>query len=205
MPYRRALVLGFLCLACAVHTTRAQGAAQGADSPLRRGDVLMVKVAGDSIVSDAYTIEPDGSVLLPRIGRVSLVGVAASAVPAVVRQSLSRVFLADEAVVRPLRRVTVVGEVTKPGVYHLELLTSLRDAVAAAGALGEFADPRYVVLLRDGTERRLDQWQRSQEAASPIVSGDVLSIPRESWLKRNALNVVSSLGIVITTFVAVRR
>jgi protein involved in polysaccharide export with SLBB domain len=201
MPYQRAIVLGFLCLACAANTARAQGA----DAPLRRGDLLLVKVQGDSTVSDEYRIEADGSVLLPRVGRVNLANVSASDVPAVVRQSLSRAFLAEQAIVRPLRRVTVVGEVTKPGVYHVELLTSLREAVAGAGALGQFADPGYVVLLRGGTERRLDNWQRSQEANEPVVSGDVLSIPRENWLRRNALNVVSSLGIVITTFVAVRK
>lgn len=196
-----ATLLGCFILAWATQTASAQET----DAPLRRGDVLVVKVAGDSIVSDEYTIEPDGAVLLPRVGRVSLAGVPASTVPAIVRKLLSAVYLADEASVRPMRRVTVVGEVTKPGVYHLELLTSLREAVAGAGALGDFADPRYVVLLRDGTERRLDHWQRSREAGEPVQSGDVLSIPRESWFRRNALNVVSSLGIVVTTFVAVTK
>lgn len=201
MRYPLVTLMSFFILAWATETA----CAQGAEPPLRRGDVLVVKVAGDSIVSDQYIIEPDGSVLLPRVGRVSLAGVAASAVPAVVRKLLSTMYLADEASVRPMRRVTVVGEVTKPGVYHLELLTSLREAVAAAGALGDFADPRYVVLLRDGAERRLDNWQRSREANEPVRSGDVLSVPRESWFRRNALNVVSSLGIVITTFVAVTK
>lgn len=196
-----ATLLGCFILAWATQTASGQGT----DVPLRRGDVLVVKVAGDSIVSDEYTIEPDGSVLLPRVGRVSLAGVPASTVPAVVRKLLSRVYLADEASVRPMRRVTVVGEVTKPGVYHVELLTSLREAVAGAGALGQLADARYVVLLRDGTERRLDNWQRSREANEPVLSGDVLSIPRENWLKRNVFNVVSNLSIVIATFVAVTK
>jgi len=122
-----------------------------------------------------------------------------------IRQALSTVARGQDAIVRPLRRVTVVGEVMKPGVLYLDPSASVRDAVAQAGAFTTVADNRSVSLVRQGTTTQIRNWQLAAESSAPIASGDVIAVPREGWLRRNILNVSSSILLVVTTFVAASR
>ena len=125
--------------------------------------------------------------------------------PAVVRRALADVVKGEEVMVRPLRRVTVVGEILKPGVLFLDPASALRDAVASAGAFTQVADGRRITLVRQGIARPIGDWQVAAAASEPIASGDVLAVPREGWLRRNILNVSSSLLVVVTSIVALSR
>ena len=183
----------------------AQPAAAGGEPPLRPGDAVIVKLPGDSVVNDLLYVELDGSLAVPRVGRVVVDQVPAREVPALLRRALAQVARGSEAVVRPMRRVTVVGEVGKPGVMHMDLGSTVRDAVAQAGALGDFADVRRISLVRAGQERRIAAWQTAEGGATPLESGDVIAVPREGWLRRNLLGASTSVLLLVTTLITVTR
>lgn len=208
MPNRtfRALGAALLLMAGVLPSAAAQTAPlAGSQAPLLPGDAIVVRVVGDSSLRDTLFVEWDGQVALPRVGRVNVSTTSAGELPSLIRRALGAVARPEDIGVRPLRRVTVVGEILKPGVFFLDPVTTLRDAVALAGAFSPVADPRRIGLDRRGTQSQLVDWQLSPEASAPVASGDVIAVPREGWLRRNALNVSSSVLLVVTTFLAATR
>ena len=129
----------------------------------------------------------------------------ADSVAAIVRRALTNVYRIDDAAVVPLRRLTVLGEVRKAGVYFLPVEARLRDAIAEAQGVGEIGNPDRLTLVRDGTELHIKGWMTSIGGAQQVASGDVLIIAREPWLKRNTLSVVSTFALLITSVLAARK
>ncbi|MBI2408823.1 MAG: SLBB domain-containing protein [Gemmatimonadetes bacterium] len=200
----RSLAIATLIVVAAL-AAPSRGGAQQADAPLRQGDMVVIRVAGDTAMSGEIMVEQGGVVVLPRKGRVDLSHVPASQVAAVVREALSSFTLPELTSVRPMRRVTVVGELTTPGVYHLDPWSTLRDAIASGGAPGQNADATRILLRRDGLEIRIDPWQTADASDQPVASGDVLVMPRQSWFRRNVFSLVTSLALITSTIVAVGR
>jgi len=122
-----------------------------------------------------------------------------------VRRALTNVYRIDDAAVVPLRRLTVLGEVRKAGVYFLPVEARLRDAIAEAQGVGEIGNPDRLTLVRDGTELHIKRWMTGIGGAQQVASGDVLIIDREPWLKRNTLSVVSTFALLITSVLAARK
>jgi len=188
------------CLAVGVASAHAQGSA-----PLSPGDRVFVRVGSDTTWSDSLAVDAEGRIFLPRIGALALSSVPAAAVPAAVRQALGSVYRLADATVVPLRRVTVSGEVRKPGVYYLPVEASLGDAVAIAQGATEIGNLERLTMVRGGTATRLRHWTTSPQGAQAVASGDLLVLERDPWVKRNALSLISTVALLITTIVAVTR
>lgn len=182
-----------------------QGAAQAQGAPLRAGDRVFIRAGSDTIWSDSLPVDADGRIYIPRLGAVDLRAVPAAGIATVVRSALATLYRTADASVVPLRRVTVGGDARKPGVYYLPPETTVRDAVAIAEGASEIGRANRLVLLRDGVEVVLTRWMSTSDGAQVVASGDVLLISREPWIRRNALAVVSTLSILVTTIVAVTR
>ena len=183
----------------------AQLNAQASGQPLRPGDRVFVRAGSDTVWADSLPVDADGRIFLPRIGVLDLRTVPASATPDVVRTALASLYRTADATVVPLRRVTVAGEARKPGVYFLPPEATLRDAVAMAQGANEIGNADRLTLIRDGKQSLIQRWMSTAEGAQNVASGDVLIISRDSWLKRNALSIISTAAIVVTTIVAATR
>ena len=196
---KRILIIA-ACLAAGAASAQAQGSA-----PLSPGDRVLVRVGSDTTWSDSLVVDAEGRIFLPRSGALELRSVPASAVPTAVRQALGSVYRLTDATVVPLRRVTVSGEVRRPGVYFLPVEASLGDAVASAQGATEIGNLERLTLVRGGTATRLRHWVTGPLGAQTVASGDLLVLERDTWLKRNALSVISTVALLITTIVAVTR
>jgi len=197
---RTSLLMLLVCVAFV-----ATAAAQSAAAPLTLGDRVFVRFGSDSVRSDSLTVDAEGRIFLPRAGALDLHAVPARDVPSAVRTALATIYRNADATVVPLRRVTVTGEVRKPGVFFLPTETSLRDAVAVAQGATEIGNPDRLTLVRNGAETTLVDWITRPEGAQPVASGDLLVLARESWIKRNVLNTISTFGIILSTFILARR
>lgn len=190
----------------AVSLALGAASAQGqASAPLSPGDRVFVRVGSDTTWSDSLAVDSEGRIFLPRVGPLALSTVPASAVSASVRQALRGVYLVADATVVPLRRVTVSGEVRKPGVYFLPVEASIGDAVAVAQGATEIGNIERLTMVRAGTVTRLRHWTTGPQGAQVVASGDLLVLERDLWIKRNALSVISTVALLITTVVAVTR
>src|SRR6267378_7914578 len=109
---RWSLIVGLLVL-----LTATSGAAQTPATPFQVGDRILLHVQGDSALSDTFTVVAGPALRLPAIGEISLAGVRRSDLEAHLTRELGR-FLKDPVVqARALIRVSVLGEVVRPGYY----------------------------------------------------------------------------------------
>src|SRR2546428_7864941 len=127
--------------ACAQTHTRAAGspapqaplAPRVLGSGFQVGDRILLKVEGDSQFSDTFTFGPGPGLTLPVIGEIPLVGVRRADVEPYMSPELAR-YLKDPVVrAKALIRVSVVGEVQRPGFYSLPGDAVLADALIQAG------------------------------------------------------------------------
>lgn len=142
------LLVGGPCLVPAA----AHAQPPGAEYALRFGDSLSVTVLGHPELSvQAQPIRPDGQISLPLVQAVRSQG---RTIPDLTNELVKayRPFLLNPQVVvtiarfRPLR-VTVLGQVARPGALDFEEAPSLLDVLASAGGLTEQASRKAVKVV----------------------------------------------------------
>lgn len=145
------------------------------DYKLRPDDILMIEIKGldpqtaplfDAISSKAqgnsggangaslalqgHTIDIDGNINLPLIGKVKLAGVSISEVTQTIQGEVDQYFINATVKVNLVSfRVTVLGEVKRPGVYYnYNKRLSILETLGMAGDLTSFGDRKKILLLR---------------------------------------------------------
>ncbi len=125
------------------------------DYVLGPGDALHINVNSSSGQLDAeVTIQSDGRILLPRLGGVSLGGVAYARAEAALQQAIQRFWPGAEVTagmtrLRPIS-VYVIGEVQTPGLTIVPALSTLMDGLYAAGGVRKSGSLRNIGLMRNG-------------------------------------------------------
>ena len=176
-----------------------------ANSPLRSGDRLLVKVWLDTTFADTVRIDESGAAILPRLGAIRLTGLPSRDIADSVRRAYSQVIRTPAIEVTPLRRVVVLGEVRKPGTYFLETSSTIREAVSAAGGMTDIGRLGHVLVIRDSARLEFKDWERRQDADAVVRSGDVVWADRERWVTRNIFSIISGLGVLLSIVYSVRR
>lgn len=125
------------------------------DYRLNPGDELLLGLTGSVQASNLrLTIDPEGRIFIPRVGAIRVGGVRYGDVHAVIERQVARQYrgFALEVSVAKLRGVTVyvTGFAAKPGAYHVGSLSTLVNAVLAAGGPAEGGSFRSIQLRRDG-------------------------------------------------------
>ncbi|MCX6277348.1 MAG: polysaccharide biosynthesis/export family protein [Bacteroidetes bacterium] len=103
-----------------------------------------------SIYLNSYAVDDEGNIEFPIIGKVNVKGKTVNEINAIVLKLVSD-YLKEVAVVVKLVnfKVTVVGEVMRPGEYTFyQNQVNLWEAISMAGDLGEFANRTKVALIR---------------------------------------------------------
>jgi protein involved in polysaccharide export with SLBB domain len=105
----------------------------------------------------------------------------------------------------PLRRVQVLGEVTKPGQYLADPTFSLAGLVALAGGATPNGDLRRVRVVRGG-----ETIVRSASVESLLLQGGVRSndqvfVDRRPWIERNGAIAASTLISTVSIIIALIR
>jgi len=112
------------------------------------GDRILLSVEGDSALSDTFTVVAGPALRLPNIGEISLAGVRRADLEAHLTSELGR-YIKDPVVqARALIRVSVVGEVTRPGFYAVPIDLVLADALMLAGGATQYGRVDQLSILR---------------------------------------------------------
>jgi polysaccharide biosynthesis/export protein len=120
------------------------------------GDVLDVVVFGNDDLSRAATVQSDGTVNLPLLGEVPVVGLTTAEAQRKVTTLLARDYLVKPQVEVRVRdyqsqAVTVLGEVNSPGRKVLRGRTRLIDVLVESGGFTPRSSGEVVVSRSDGT------------------------------------------------------
>jgi protein involved in polysaccharide export with SLBB domain len=192
---RRLLLLAALLL---LAPAAAHAQSPGDQVTLRPGDVLRVTIWREADLSGDFQVDEAGSVTLPLLGVRQVAGVPMSQV----REGMMREYLQQlrnpSITITPLRRVNILGEVARPGLYPVDPTISLLGALALAGGANPEGDLQRIVLTRAGTNvtQRLSLTESLDRL--DVRSGDQIVVQRRSWSSRNSATVVASVVSLLT-------
>jgi len=151
-------------------------------------DVLKISVFQEPDLSlDQVPVDASGNVLLPLIGQVAAAGRTSSELSRDVADRLGVRFLVDPQVSVNIiksvsQRVTVEGAVEKPGVYPIEGVTSLLQAMALAEGPSNVAKTREIIVFRNidgktyGAQFNLNEIRRGNQPNPQILGGDIVVV-----------------------------
>lgn len=128
-------------------------------SVLGPGDIFTLEIVGEKDLPKEYQVAADGSVDVPYIHTIQVLGMEAPEVARLVRaQLIEQKFLADPSVIVQVkefhsRRITVLGQVAKPGSFPFTPGLTLIQAVSLAGGLTAIADEDRVNITRKGKNK----------------------------------------------------
>lgn len=122
------------------------------------GDTIQVRVYNQDGVSGRMRVRSDGMISLPFLGDTLAAGSTPLTLAARIQLRLKEYIVSPVVTVsleetRPFN-VSVVGEVTRAGVYPLEAGAGVLPALAAAGGLNDFANRDRIYVLRGGQRIR---------------------------------------------------
>lgn len=158
---------------------------------LGAGDVVMVRVYGEDRLTGQYSVDADGALDLPWIGRVPVAGRSLVDTAAAIGARLRDGYINEPQVVVEVktfgsRPVQVLGAVSRPGTYYLMGETDLLAIVAMAG--GVKADQKAGTLEvqvkreRDGavqlSSASLDRLMGAGVGNQLVQAGDVVVVTK---------------------------
>ena len=152
-------------------------------------DVLDISVWKEEGLKKETVVRPDGAISFPLIGDVHAAGRTVSEVRDEIGKRLSRYIPEPTVSVLVLRvasnRFYVIGRVNKPGDFAIGRYVDVLQALALAGGLTPFADPRGIKVIRkqDGKDVVLPfdfpavTRGESLEQNIRLQGGDVIVVP----------------------------
>ncbi len=151
------------------------------------GDVLEVSVVGEPMVTGPVTVGPDGNIVIPLIGQVSVNGLTLPQVTDKITAALKG-FIRDPQVVVAIRQaaprrqfVYLLGQVAKPGVYEMQDGWAVAELIAVAGgpAPGAALSRAFILRKSESIPVNLEQLliDGNTSANVPLSSGDLVIVP----------------------------
>lgn len=157
---------------------------------LAPNDLVDIKVFQEDDLESKLRISKDGTITFPLVGQVRIGGKTPQDAARTIRDALAKGYLINPQVsVNVLSytkyRVTVLGQVQKPGTYDFpdrERMTLL-EAIGLAGGYTRGADPSKVIVKRlvNGQESvyQLNAKSMASQGATrafEVLSGDVITV-----------------------------
>jgi polysaccharide export outer membrane protein len=160
------------------------------NSLLRPGDTIDIKLGGvpsteTSSVSGQYTVDGEGFVNMPHIGKVHVAGMPAGAAQSAIESVYrSREIYTNPTIVITMqlqsRWVTVGGEVKTPQRVPYTADLTVLSSIDAAGGFSPYADQRKVRLLRGSRVMMVDVKKIRANPGHDIAvePGDQIEVPQ---------------------------
>ena len=171
------------------------GGAAGQTAPTRasgvigRLDNVEIRVFREDELTTSGQLSPDGTISMPLIGSVRMVGLTTDQAAAAITAKLKDGYLVNPQVsvsieARLRRTVTVLGQVQSPGVFEItpNRQLTLVEAVGMAGGATRIANTKKITLKRGGGKGQvltlnLKDITAGKASDIPLRDGDVLNVP----------------------------
>lgn len=163
------------------------------DYILAPGDTLDLMVYREPDLNMRSKIARDGRVQLPLLGEVKVAGMSVRQAQDHIRKLLNADYLVDPQVYLNIasytqRKITVIGQVVKPGSYELQGNESLGilEAIGMAGGFTRIADSRNVTIKRvvagktDTIKVNTKRLEDPKGGSFAVLPGDIITVG-ESW------------------------
>jgi len=167
--------------------------ALASEAAFRTGDTIELRLGGvpaeeTQLVTGAYTVDGEGFINLPHIGRVRAAGLNQASLQRAVQDA----YRGQEIYTNPSvtvtvpttqRFVNVSGDVRQPRRVEYTSDLTVMGAISAAGGFTDYADQRKVRLMRGGQARIIDiKAVRSNPSLDvKLLPGDQIEVPQSFW------------------------
>jgi protein involved in polysaccharide export with SLBB domain len=165
----------------------------GQDAVLRAGDQIEIRLGGVppeevSQVTGVYTVDGDGFVNLPHIGKIR----AAGATQSQLQSAIETTYKSKEIYTNPsitlavpntARFVEVSGSVRSPMRVPYTADLTLVGAITAAGGFNEYADQSKVRFTSDGKVMivNVKEVRKDPSKDKHLKPGDKIDVPQSFW------------------------
>src|SRR5262245_12129356 len=116
-------------------------------------DVLDIAIWNNPAMSRTTPVRPDGMISLPLLNDIQAAGLTPMQLRDAIAAKLTEYLPNPEisVIVREVNhfKVSVLGEVKKPGRYDFKSQATVLDAIAMAGGLSDFAARSRITILRN--------------------------------------------------------
>jgi len=174
--------------------------AQAPDDTVRVGDRVLLRVEPGLTDSARQQSDTLAVLLLPGVGELSLAGVRRVEIEPYLTRQLARFLKNPEVHARVLVRLSILGEVARPGFYAVPADAAVSDAIMAAGGptrdskMGSARIERDAVQLWSGSQLQNAIARGLTVDQMRLRSGDCVIVPR----RHDAATTAQVLGILLT-------
>ena len=122
-------------------------------------DQLVIDVFGVSDITKRLKVTPEGDIRFPNLGPIKVAGLTIEEATVKLNRSLTKIYpgIANGSVkvqvsVGQIRsiRVTLIGEIKRPGNYDISSLSTLMNALYVSGGPNDIGSFRNIELVRNG-------------------------------------------------------
>ena len=117
------------------------------------GDVLNIQLTGQRDFIEDFPINGNGSINIPDIGKLVLVGLTISEASQLIKSRVNASFIGTEAFISLSQvrdvNVLITGNAENPGIYTMPGNSNILQAVNIAGGVNKFGSYREINLIRD--------------------------------------------------------
>lgn len=153
------------------------------DERLGVDDVFTIRVTTEPDLTGEYRVAADGTIDFPYAGRTMVAGMTPGEIQSLLIKKLKDGYLRNPQISVMVkdwnsRKITILGQVTKPGAIVYFPKMTVMDAIAAAGGFTPLAAPNSVKLRREingRVERATFRVGDISEGRSP----NVVLLPRD--------------------------
>ena len=182
------LLLSVLGCAPKVNNSRVVLPPPVESSTIGPDDIFRLQIVGEKDLPDEYQVSSDGTVDLPYVHRVQAAGLEAQGLAQLVRERLiADKILRDPSVIVAIKeyrskKITVLGQVQKPGSFSFASGMTLLQAVSLSGGFTSIAKTDRVNLTRktkSGSKTvvlSVDSITEGRSPDVPLQAGDAIYV-----------------------------
>lgn len=149
-------------------------------------DQLAISVWKNDALTRTVAVRPDGKISLPLLNDVQAAGLSALELRDVLAQKLGAYMPSPEVsvIVAAINsfKVSILGEISRPGRYELRSWTTVLDLLALAGGFTQFASRSKIIILQpDGKTFKRIPFNYNKLAGEQenfyLRNGDIILVP----------------------------
>ncbi len=158
------------------------------DTTLGPGDVFAVEVFGEKDLSGRYRVSAKGTIDYPLVGSIHVEGLTPPGVSTLIRDRLASGYLKNPSVsvfveAYNSKKVSVFGQVRKPGTFNYVANMSIVEAITLAGGFTPIAAKNKISVTRtvNGESKRftiaVEEIGQGKASNYLVRSGDIVFVP----------------------------
>jgi protein involved in polysaccharide export with SLBB domain len=153
------------------------------------GDLFEVFVVGEAGLPREYRVQPDGTIDFPYLNRLKVAGLEPQDIVSLIKAKLveGKILIDPQVslIVKAYnsKRVTIIGQVGKPGSLPWTEGMKLVDAISQSGWFTSLGDSNHVHLTRDVGPGKtvtatisVEAISEGQQADIPLQAGDTIKV-----------------------------